>query len=206
MKTKTIRWLRRLKIIRAAGDKYSSFAELQAHEKDSSYSIQLVDRGSPITIMAIHGGGIEPGTSQLTKALAGTEFNYYCFNATKLKNNWDLHITSDRFDEPQALALANKSKFIVTLHGCMGRGTVAYTGGGLATQLRQSIENKLESAGIASRPHPVFNGRSSANICNQGQQPGLQLELTPALRLSPLAYTKRRKFVETMRKVLKELV
>jgi len=29
--------------------------------------------------MAIHGGGIEPGTSQLTKALAGTEFNYYCY-------------------------------------------------------------------------------------------------------------------------------
>lgn len=205
MKRRLLRWLRKHSIIRSANDKYTSFSELSKYEKPSSFSIDMEDRGSSITIMAIHGGRIEPGTSRLVKRLAGSRFNYYCFNAHKPRNNWDLHITSDRFDEPQALALAAKSKMVVTLHGCMGLGTVAYTGGGIASKQREKIESQLQAVGIKSRPHRIFNGRSSANICNHGRQPGLQFELTPSFRLSVFSFFKRRRFVKELGSALQEM-
>ncbi|WP_350340062.1 poly-gamma-glutamate hydrolase family protein [Halomonas sp. A3H3] len=161
----------------------------------------MADRGSPITIMAIHGGKIEPGTSSLAKRIAGDTFNYYSFSGHKRRHNWDLHITSTAFDEPAALALASRSAVVVTIHGCMGRDAIAYTGGD-NVELRQLLEAELNRAGIKSQPHPVVHGRGNHNICNQSQQGGLQLELTPRLRLCPFAWRKRRVFIDRVRRVL----
>ena len=48
----------------ASGDYYSSYAELQQHEiLHQDYDIRYEQRFSYLSIMAIHGGGIEPGTS-----------------------------------------------------------------------------------------------------------------------------------------------
>ncbi|SFB86971.1 hypothetical protein SAMN05660443_0634 [Marinospirillum celere] len=52
--------------------------------------------------------------------------------------------------------------------------------------------------GITSKPHPVFHGQGRGNICNQGEQGGLQLELTPFLRLNPLAFFKRRRLIKVL--------
>lgn len=196
----TIR-LRRKGWIRQRGDRYSSYAALESEQPNGSFSIEGTDRGSPITIMAIHGGKIEPGTSSLAKRIAGDTFNYYSLSGHKWRHNWDLHITSTAFDEPVALALASRSALVVTLHGCMGRGAIAYTGGD-NVELQQQLEAELNRAGIKSRPHPIFHGRGSYNICNRGQQGGLQLELTPRLRLCPFTWRKRRVFIDRVRKVL----
>lgn len=194
-------WLRRKGWIRQRGDRYSSFAALKSEQPNGAFSITHEDRGSPITIMAIHGGKIEPGTSSLAKRIAGDTFNYYSFSGHKTRHNWDLHITSTAFDEPIALALASRSTVVVTIHGCMGRGAIAYTGGD-NVELQQQLEAELNRAGVKSRPHPVFHGRGKHNICNRGQQGGLQLELTPRLRLCPFAWRKRSNFIDRVQKVL----
>ncbi|MBA6350058.1 poly-gamma-glutamate hydrolase family protein [Colwellia sp. BRX8-9] len=49
------------------------FLELSMNE--DKFSVEVQDIGSPITIMAIHGGRIEPGTSNIVKAIAGRDFN-----------------------------------------------------------------------------------------------------------------------------------
>ncbi|MGM0855887.1 MAG: poly-gamma-glutamate hydrolase family protein [Pseudomonadota bacterium] len=194
-------WLRRKGWIRHRGDRYDSFSTLAREQHYGAFSIAYADRGSPITIMAIHGGKIEPGTSSLAERIAGDRFNYYSFSGDKKRHNWDLHITSTEFDEPTALALADRSTVVVTLHGCMGRGTIAYTGGD-NLELCKQLESLLNSAGVKSRPHPVFHGQGRHNICNRGQKGGIQLELTPRLRLCPFAWRKRRTFVGRLQKVL----
>ncbi|CAM3966710.1 poly-gamma-glutamate hydrolase family protein [Vreelandella rituensis] len=203
MRQRLTAWLRQKGWIRQRGDRYGSFASLERHEPDGAFSIAYADRGSPITIMAIHGGKIEPGTSSLAKQIAGDTFNYYCFNGQKARHNWDLHITSTAFDEPVAMALARRSSVVLTLHGCMDRGAIAYTGGD-HLELCQQLERQLNNDGIESRPHPVFHGRGRDNICNRGQQGGVQLELTPRLRICPFARRKRRTFVNSVRKILSD--
>ncbi|MCG0057250.1 poly-gamma-glutamate hydrolase family protein, partial [Escherichia coli] len=50
----------------ASGDSYSSYAELQQHEiLHQDYDIRCEQRFSYLSIMAILGGGIEPGTSEV---------------------------------------------------------------------------------------------------------------------------------------------
>ncbi|MYL23943.1 replication protein [Halomonas alkaliantarctica] len=196
-----IAWCRRKGYLRQRGDRYSSFAELEAKESSDSFSIDYADRGSHITIMAIHGGKIEPGTSSLVKQIAGNTLNYYCFNGHKVRHNWDLHITSTAFDEPVAMALARRSAIVITLHGCMGTGTIAYTGGD-NLKLCQQVETVLNRASVESRPHPIFHGRGRSNICNHGDQGGIQLELTPRLRLCPFARRKRKALVNGIQHVL----
>lgn len=41
----------------------------------------------------------------IAKAIAGKDFNYYCFNGEKFRNNWDLYLTNDLFDDKKVLAL-----------------------------------------------------------------------------------------------------
>lgn len=182
-----------------SGDKYDSFLELSMNE--DKFSVEVQDIGAPITIMAIHGGRIEPGTSNIAKTIAGRDFNYYCFNGEKLTHNWDLHITSDLFDDQQALALASRSELVITIHGCVGSGKVAYTGGNNEV-LRLMLEKELNDKSIQSRAHPTFNGQGFNNICNKGigSMGGVQFELTGWLRCFSLF--KRRRFINTVRQVL----
>ena len=93
-------------------DTYRNFDDLRKHEGrffQNSYKIVAKDRKSKITCIAIHGGNIEPGTSELAEELAGNEFNLYKFEGLKEKNNSVLHITSSNFDEPKADKLDGKT-------------------------------------------------------------------------------------------------
>ncbi|MEX1348372.1 MAG: poly-gamma-glutamate hydrolase family protein, partial [Desulfobacterales bacterium] len=63
-----------------ARDTYSCFAELDNHEeRNKDYKISAIEVGSGITIIAPHGGKIEPGTSDIARRIASQRFNYYCF-------------------------------------------------------------------------------------------------------------------------------
>ena len=53
-------------------DRYKNFAELQKGEKaNEDYTIFYHEADSGIAVMALHGGGIEPGTIDIADALAG---------------------------------------------------------------------------------------------------------------------------------------
>ena len=165
-------------------DRYSSFDELQNHETlDKDYTLSFRDSGSRITIIAPHGGKIEPRTSDLARRIAGENYNFYCFEGIKGKDNACLHITSHRFDEPGALKLVSKSKVVVAVHACTGTAGLVHIGG-LDKKLGGRIAKKLHERGIGvSKDHPRFQGSNPDNICNRGATGiGVQLEVTRDLR------------------------
>lgn len=167
-----------------AKDTYSSFNELKANEKISrDYEIWISDVGSPITIMAPHGGRIEPRTSYIARRIARDKFNCYCFEGIKADNNARLHITSHNFDEPQALKLIARSQTVVTVHACTDRDSLVYLGG-LDQGLISVIAGHLKARSIVrARTHPKYPGLNPDNICNRGAaRKGAQLEVSRGLR------------------------
>ncbi|WGI73320.1 poly-gamma-glutamate hydrolase family protein [Sinorhizobium meliloti] len=95
-------------------DRYASFYELARTEVlDEDYAIESLDRQSEVIVVAPHGGWIEPGTTEITKAIADGDLSYYVFVGLKPgKRHEDLHVSSERFDEPTALALIAKSQTV----------------------------------------------------------------------------------------------
>jgi len=167
-----------------ANDKYSSFDELQKHEAlDKDYQLSVRDAGSRVTIIAPHGGKIEPRTSDLAKRIARENYNCYCFEGLKEKNNACLHITSHHFDEPNATIILSKSEVVVAIHACTGTAGLVHIGG-LDKELGNLIARELEDRGIGvSNDHPRFQGSNPDNICNRGATGiGVQLEVTRDLR------------------------
>ena len=167
-----------------ANDIYDSFKELKIHQElNKDYQISISNVGSQITIIAPHGGKIEPRTSDLAKIIAQTHFNYYCFEGIKKQNNACLHITSHNFDEPSALELVSRSNLVVAIHACTGNAGLVHLGG-LNEELKEVIANELKARGIRiSKEHPGFQGSNPHNICNRGTSgKGVQLEITRDLR------------------------
>lgn len=169
-------------------DKYSNFAELKANERSTAdYRIHVHDRGTPVAVIAPHGGSIEPGTLEIAEEISGGIFSFYGFEALRAAGKrGSLHITSARFDEPQALELLLKARKAIAIHGrADGRDPTTVVVGGLDTSLRDEIVAALTAAGFSAAA--VFEGglagRDPANICNRGfSGAGVQLELPRVLR------------------------
>ncbi|WP_424362056.1 poly-gamma-glutamate hydrolase family protein [Methylocystis parvus] len=174
-------------------DQYESFAALAAREIEGvHYRIHVVQRPSPIAIVAPHGGWIEPGTSHLATAIAGADHSLYRFDSLSRRTRDDtMHITSTRFDEPRALALIAVSDVVLTVHGRKnGDDGASIWIGGLHEALRDEIGAVLTGNGFATKVvgegHPL-SGRHPENICNRGKTgAGVQIELPKALRLELL--------------------
>ncbi|MGJ0392383.1 MAG: poly-gamma-glutamate hydrolase family protein [Methylocystis sp.] len=191
-------------------DQYHSFAALAAREIEGvHYRIRVVARGSPIAVIAPHGGFIEPGTSEVAAAIAGETYSLYCFESLTMRARGDgLHITSTRFDEPQALRLAARSEVVIGVHGRKnGPDPATVWVGGLQESLRDAVCVALLERGFTAKTvgdgHPLA-GRDPANICNKGRLgAGVQLELPRALRIAfANDAAKRRAFSEAVREAL----
>jgi phage replication-related protein YjqB (UPF0714/DUF867 family) len=188
-------------------DQYTNFAELAAHERDGvDYRIDVQPRAHSISILAIHGGAIEPGTSGLARAIAGDDYNLYLFEGLKSQRNWDLHLTSTAFDEPAALALVDASQLCVTVHAFIGdQNNICL--GGLNSRLQQAIFRSVLSTGLISQqsanPCERFYAKSESNIVNRCQNQGVQIEVSTTLmdelRRSP---DKHQIFAKAVRKAL----
>jgi phage replication-related protein YjqB (UPF0714/DUF867 family) len=167
-------------------DRYRNFADLAAHEKEGlDFRIRLDERHGRAAVIAPHGGGIEPGTSELAEAIAGDDLSFYSFDGLKKRGNGVLHITSSRFDEPHALALVAASPAVVVLHGELECPNQVAFLGGLDKELGKHIQTGLEVAGFVVRIHGNSNlqGVDKTNICNRGRSgQGVQLELSQPLR------------------------
>jgi phage replication-related protein YjqB (UPF0714/DUF867 family) len=170
-----------------AKDRYTTFKELVKHEKvDTDYQIAISDVGSAVTIVAPHGGKIEPGTSEIARRIASDKYNCYCFSGLKKSNNSRLHVTSHNFDEPAALKLISTSDIVIAIHACTGTAGRVYLGG-LDIALKTSIARELHARGIGvSMKDSRFKGTNPGNICNRGRTgKGVQLEITRDLRDDP---------------------
>lgn len=167
-----------------AKDTYNNFKELKNTEKiNKDYRISIFDVDSPITIIAPHGGKIEPKTSYIAAGIARYQFNYYCFEGMKPANNRSLHITSHNFDEPQALKLLARSQTVLAVHACTDRQAVVYPGG-RDEELMGIIVKELKAVGISVANRNIkFKGVNPNNICNRGVSGrGAQLEISRGLR------------------------
>src|SRR5690606_15571066 len=174
-------------------DKYPDFETLAQNEiRGKDYSITVIDKASPLSLFAIHGGPIEPGTSELVSAIKG-DFNRYYFEGMKKEDNFSLHITSSRFNEKRALDLASRSKKCLSVHGYIGNGETAICIGGQNEKLAKKIALKLKSFNQdfdVLFPCHKYPGLHPENIVNKCEESGVQLEMSSGLRKKILSDTK----------------
>ena len=150
------------------------------------FRVRVQERPGTLAVIALHGYGIEPGTSEVAEAIAGNDVSFYAFEGIKSLGNGDLHITSTRFDEPLCMALIMASSWVINIHGENSNRPIVFLGGregGALTRLR----NSLTSSGFNVDIHnnPSLQGCDLANVCNRGISAfGVQLELSKGLRRS----------------------
>lgn len=169
----------------AQADVYKNFKQLKANQdKNVDYRITYYNGPSSTAVIAIHGGQIEIGTSELAKEVAKLSgSDLYTFEGIKKSNNSVLHITSSRFDEPIGKALVAESDKTLSIHGCIRSYKITYVGG-RDKQLAAKVKASLKKAGFKVGTAPGhLNGDSKYNICNENAiNKGVQLEISTAQR------------------------
>jgi phage replication-related protein YjqB (UPF0714/DUF867 family) len=150
---------------------------------------------------AVHGGGIEKGTSEIALAVAGfhpqdmsplddgrPRHDFWLFEGLLPHGNDKLHVTSSNYDEPIATQLITAAKRCVSIHGCrddQAKGKIQL--GGRDPELRGYVLEELTAAGIAAQftKNELLNGDLESNICNMTTSRGCaQLELGTSYRSS----------------------
>jgi phage replication-related protein YjqB (UPF0714/DUF867 family) len=165
-------------------DKYASFDDLRAAEAPGTFSIFARESHATFAVMAPHGGRIEPGTSEIARAIAGDDLALYVFDAIKAKGNKDLHITSSRFDEPNCVHMLGTVQTVLAIHGEKSDTDTVFVGGrhpGFPSILRAELAPL--GFNVEEHKNPRLQGRDAMNICNRGVSGrGMQLELARGLR------------------------
>lgn len=169
----------------ASVDIYQNFKELSSNTVENvDYEIQATVTDSDVIVIAIHGGKIEKGTTELAYALSShNNYNYYSYIGLKRKGNSTLHITSVKFDEPTVLEMVSKSKTTLSIHGCSGSEEFTYIGG-LNTELGNKIKESLAKYDFTVLDTPKnLAGISQKNIVNKNMNSkGVQIEISKGLR------------------------
>lgn len=170
-------------------DLYASYTDLAAHQVEGvDYLRRCVPvTGSTWSSVAIHGGGIEPGSGEAARAVGAGLMTHYEFAAVKSTGNSALHVTSTRFDEPICQDVITSSRRCLSFHGCTGTTGVPETAlGGLDTETAGRIGAALRRAGFhVVDAAQAINGSNPANIANRTTiGAGVQLELSTSLRAS----------------------
>jgi phage replication-related protein YjqB (UPF0714/DUF867 family) len=186
------------------------------HRRHERFDDSLARTGElPRTvILAPHGGGIEPGTSELCLAVAGyhpanlpmvppagVTHDYWIFEGVRGDDNAFLHVPSTGCDDGVAEALCAGALNALSLHGFkpesvgLPPGTRRVLVGGLDEDLRDLLLDALDEVGLPvepAGPHGELNGDSTRNIVNRTSRGmGAQLELSEPLRETMFARNTR---------------
>jgi phage replication-related protein YjqB (UPF0714/DUF867 family) len=152
-------------------------------------------------VMAIHGGGIEPGTSEIALAVAGYHpdtlvasvddlglHDFWLFEGLLPSGNGKLHVTASHYDDPIATELVQNARRCISLHGCsdtQAKGKIQI--GGRDLKLRDIVLEELTIAGIPAEitTNQMLGGCSPDNIANKTKILGcVQLEMGTSYRSS----------------------
>jgi phage replication-related protein YjqB (UPF0714/DUF867 family) len=162
-----------------------NFAALKEYygDRKNCYRIVSENNGGRIIILAPHGGKIEPGTSEIVRAIAGNDLSYYLFEGCLPTKNQDLHITSTNFDEPECLALIKQFETCLAIHGCRGNAPKIYVGGS-DSQMKEFLIAELRHKDYPAQIGTGnYKGGSRENISNRTVSgKGIQLELSTEFR------------------------
>lgn len=161
-------------------DKYPSLVSLEKHlRKNQDYRVRVRDRRAVATILAPHGGYIEPGASALARAIAEDEYNLFDFQGLVHENPMDLHVTATRFRNRQLTAMLSRSRVAISIHGMGYQGHTDIWLGGRNRVLKSLVLNELLSAEFCVNPDsPRYRGESPNNVVNLAPEEGVQLELS----------------------------
>ncbi|WP_257064271.1 poly-gamma-glutamate hydrolase family protein [Priestia megaterium] len=169
-------------------DLYPSMTALKAATVEGvDWQIVTVSNPKSSTIVtAIHGGGIEIGTSELAMLVQEQgNYNTFRFEGLRSSNNSELHVTSTNYDDPTILSMLPNMERNISIHGAAGTTPVVYIGG-LDYALRNAIWEELTKRGIAAEVPPAgIVGEEPLNVSNRSKTgKAVQLELTTAMRQS----------------------
>ncbi|MCY1039358.1 poly-gamma-glutamate hydrolase family protein [Staphylococcus nepalensis] len=166
-------------------DKYESMEELQKETKKGvDWKINTEKNDSDTIIAAMHGGAIEPGTTELAKYTARLgNYDYFSFEGIRSENNSELHVTSVNYNNDVLHNMVSGKQYSVMIHGYKGDKAIAYIGG-KDKALRLEITDELKSKGIKAEEAPdLIEGRANSNPANMNEKgEGVQIEMTTALR------------------------
>lgn len=166
-------------------DTFATFEDLAAQMVEGrDYRVVTRDSGSPFLIAAIHGGNIEPFTSDIAIAIAGEEYNLYLFEGAMEQGDLQLHIGSRYFDEPRLKDMIRNAEVVVSIHGQRDHGEEFVMVGGLCDGLVDKIIDHVRAVDIDVRPfETTFDPRDAQNICNKGTSGGgVEIEISRKLR------------------------
>ncbi|MCK1981584.1 MULTISPECIES: poly-gamma-glutamate hydrolase family protein [Peribacillus] len=167
---------------------YTDFIELKQNEQeDLDYRIIVHHRNPNIAVLAIHGGNIEPGTSEIAAALGERLYaSTYLFEGLKPRGNQVLHITSRLFNEPVGVSMASNAQTTLSIHGHYDVHHALVYIGGRNEPFKNLIQQCLTKAGFQTEHAPQhLSGMKGNNITNISQTgAGVQLELSTMLRKS----------------------
>src|SRR5215510_14731857 len=150
-------------------DKFRNFQELENYYRaNADYLIKPIHRSGSIIVLAIHAGGIEPGTSELAQAIAGNDFSLYLFEGLA-KRNQTLHITSTNFDEPRCLEMLKEHNTSLSLHGFneTGRDPLIYLGGKDVSLIQHLLDTLIKSGYQTRINTDEFAATDPKNVCNR---------------------------------------
>lgn len=152
-------------------------------------------------VLAIHGGGIEKGTSEIALAVAGYHpatmtpsvdglglHDFWLFEGLLTSGNGYLHVTASNYDDPIATELVQNAQRCISLHGCLdtqANGKVQI--GGRDCELRAIVLEKLTAVGIPAEmtTDSMLDGDRPDNIANKTKIRGcVQLEMGTSYRAS----------------------
>ncbi len=167
---------------RVYGPKYATFAELLERENpQQDYEIRARAGTSGIAVLAIHGGNLQPGTSELAEVIAGEDHAFYTFVSLKPEIDQTLYVSSVQFDEPRALEIVGAADSVLSIHGCQGAAEFVQLGG-LDEDWKQRVQLALLDAGFAVFDQEM-SGIHAREICNRGRLGrGLRIEVSRGLR------------------------
>jgi phage replication-related protein YjqB (UPF0714/DUF867 family) len=159
-------------------------------------------------IMAIHGGAIEPGTSEIALATAGYHpatfdtpvdgyglHDFWLFEGLLPGDNSKLHVTASHYNEPIATELVRNARHCISLHGCtdeQAKGKIQI--GGRDHELREIVLAELDAADIPAEitTDRDLLGEDLENIANKTKIGGCaQLEIGKSYRASLFGINKR---------------
>lgn len=166
---------------------YPSMTALRKVEQAGvAYDLTWTITGSPLIVVAPHGGAIELRTSEIASAIAGADHTQCQFKG-KLpagQNFPRLHVTSEHWDVEECLILIRQRTHALSIHGTAKAGRIAYVGG-RDTATGAEVAAALRAAGfsVVQPAPPDIAGTSPDNFVNKdADDAGVQLELTTDLR------------------------